>query len=51
MLPGTYCDHNKHALGHVEGMPPVVIGHSSVVLPHGEKPATQNLRKGEIVAH
>lgn len=39
----TYFDHDKHALGHIEGMSPVVIRHGSIVLPHGQKPAAQNL--------
>lgn len=46
MLPLTYCDHHEHALRHIEGMPPVMIRHSSIVLPHSQKPATQNLRGG-----
>ena len=41
----AYCDDNKHALGHVEGMSPVMICHSSIVLPHSQKPTAQNLRK------
>lgn len=41
----TYCDHNEHALRHVEGMSPVVIRHSSIVLPHSQKPAAQNLQE------
>ena len=40
----TYGDHDKHALGYVEGMSPVMVGHSAVVLPHSQEPATQDLR-------
>ena len=40
----TYCDHDKHALGDVEGMPPVMISNGAIVLPHSQKPATQDLR-------
>ena len=39
----TYGDHDKHALGYVEGMSPVMVGHSAVVLPHSQEPATQDL--------
>lgn len=49
MLPLTYCDHHEHALRHIEGMPPVMIRHSSIVLPHSQKPATQNLRGGTFI--
>lgn len=41
---GTYCDHDKHALGHVKGMSPVMICYSAIVLSHSQKPATQYLR-------
>lgn len=34
VMPETHCDHDEHALRHVEGVSPVVIRHSSVVLPH-----------------
>ena len=40
----TYGDHDKHALGDVEGMPPVMIRNGTIVLPHSQKPATQDLR-------
>lgn len=44
-LISTYCDHHKHALWNIEGVPPVVVRHRPVVLPHSEKPAAQNLRE------
>ena len=40
----SYRQHNKHALRHVEGVPPVVVDHRPVVLLDGENPADQRLQ-------
>jgi hypothetical protein len=34
----TYCDDRKHHLGHIKGMPPVVVYYIAVVLLHTQKP-------------
>lgn len=39
----THCDHQKHALGHVEGVPPIMVHHGPVVLPYSQEPAAQHL--------
>lgn len=39
----TYGDDGKHHLGHVEGVPPVVVRHVAVVFLDGEQPAAQDV--------
>ena len=36
--PGGVGDDAEHELAHVEGVPPVVVGHAAVVTPHRAQP-------------
>jgi hypothetical protein len=40
-FPCTYCDDGKHHLSHIEGMPPVMVGHIAVVLLYAKKPPAE----------
>ena len=40
----TYIEHGEHGLTHVEGVPPVVVRHRSVVFLHTARPSAHNLQ-------
>lgn len=37
-------EHGEHRLGHVQGVPPIVVLHRAVVFFHAEDPPTEDLR-------
>lgn len=41
--PWSHLKHGKHRLSYIEGMSPVVVGHRTIVLLHGQHPPVEYL--------
>ena len=39
----SYSDDGEHHLGYIEGVPPIMVRHVSVILFHAQEPTTENV--------